>query len=81
MAIDQINSSEVLVNEDGTVNHDFYRRLVEIITIANQNLITGTGNPNGVTSGTLNQTYLDTAAAAGANFYVNTDGGTTWQLV
>lgn len=50
----------------------------------NQNIPTsGTGSPEGVVTAEPFKTYLDTAAAAGSNFYVKKtgSGSTGWQLV
>lgn len=50
----------------------------------NQNIPTsGTGSPEGVVTAEPFKTYLDTAAAAGSNYYVKKtgSGSTGWQLV
>lgn len=39
--------------------------------------LTGTGDPNGVTSGALGQIYTQVVGGA-VTIWVNTDGGTTW---
>ena len=58
---------------------------IEAITRqVNQNItISGTGSPEGVVTAEPFKTYLDTAAAAGSNFYVKKTGAgnTGWQLV
>lgn len=58
---------------------------LEAITLqVNQNIPTsGTGSPEGVVTAEPFKTYLDTAAAAGSNFYVKKTGSgdTGWQLV
>jgi hypothetical protein len=41
-------------------------------------LLTGEGNPNGTTSGTLGQTYLDTLTYL---FYRNINGLITWTVI
>lgn len=50
----------------------------------NQNItISGTGSPEGVVTAQPFKQYIDTAAAAGSNFYVKKTGAgnTGWQLV
>ena len=50
----------------------------------NQNIpISGTGSPEGVVIAEPLKNYLDTAAAAGSNFFVKKtgSGNTGWQLV
>lgn len=58
---------------------------LEAITLqVNQNIpISGTGSPEGVVTAEPFKTYLDTAAAAGSNYYVKKTGSssTGWQLV
>jgi hypothetical protein len=58
---------------------------VEAIALqVNQNIPTsGTGSPEGVVTAEPFKTYLDTAAAAGSNYYVKKtgSGSTGWQLV
>jgi len=58
---------------------------IEAITAQiNQNTPTsGTGSPEGVVIAEPFKTYLDTAAAAGSNYYIKKtgSGNTGWQLV
>jgi len=57
---------------------------LEAITLqVNQNIpLSGTGSPEGVVTAEPFKTFLDTAAAAGSNFYVKKTGAgnTGWQL-
>lgn len=59
--------------------------LIEAIVMqVNQNIpLSGTGSPEGVLVAEPFKTYLDTAAAAGSNFYIKKtgSGNTGWQLV
>ena len=58
---------------------------IEAITRqVNQNIpLSGTGSPEGVLTAEPFKTYLDTAAAAGSNYYVKKTGSgdAGWQLV
>jgi len=58
---------------------------IEAITLqVNQNIIlNGTGSPEGVVTAEPFKTFLDTAAAAGSNYYIKRtgSGNTGWILV
>ena len=80
------NNSVVVIDESG--NAIMTLRMAEFIEAItrqiNQNItISGTGSPEGVVTAEPFKSYLDTAAAAGSNFYVKKTGGgsTGWQLV
>jgi len=84
-AIEQFTAIAVL-NDRGdavmTLRMDEFLRAITLQV--NQNIpISGTGSPEGVVTAEPLKNYLDTAAAAGSNFFVKKTGAgnTGWQLV
>lgn len=84
-AIERFVSISVIDDLGNTVMTLRMAEFVEALTLqVNQNIPTsGTGSPEGVVTAEPFKTYLDTAAAAGSNFYVKKTGSssTGWQLV
>ena len=62
------------ITTEGLPNQEFYQLLEDIVA---QHTINGSGNPNGVVQGNIDQLYRDTTGGPPV-LYVNTDGGTTW---
>jgi hypothetical protein len=72
------------VSEDDTMTLRMAEFLEALTRQVNQNItISGTGSPEGVVTAEPFKTFLDTAAAAGSNYYVKKTGSgdTGWQLV
>lgn len=84
-SIERFTSITVIDDQGNNVMTLRMAEFIEAITAqVNQNItIDGTGSPEGVVTAQPRKTYLDTAAAAGSNFYVKKtgSGNTGWQLV
>lgn len=68
-----LTQQEDIVNE-GKATQELNQLLDQLVANVT---INGSGNPNGVVTGRLDQLYRDTTGGPPA-MYVNTDGGTTW---
>jgi len=84
-AIERFTAISLLDDRDNVIMTLRMAEFLEAITRqVNQNItISGTGSPEGVVTAEPFKTYLDTAAAAGSNFFVKKTGAgnTGWQLV
>lgn len=84
-AIERFASVSVMDDLGNTVMTLRMAEFLEAITLqVNQNIPTsGTGSPEGVVTAEPFKTYLDTAAAAGSNYYIKStgSGSTGWVLV
>ena len=84
-AIERFTAIAVLDDRGDAVMTLRMDEFLRAITLqVNQNItINGTGSPEGVVTAEPFKTYLDTAAAAGSNFFVKKTGAgnTGWQLV
>lgn len=84
-AIERFVSISVMDDLGNTVMTLRMAEFLEAITLqVNQNIpSSGTGSPEGVVTAEPFKTFLDTAAAAGSNFYVKKtgSGSTGWQLI
>ena len=84
-AIERFTSISNIDDRDNSVMTLRMAEFIESLTLqVNQNItISGTGSPEGVVTAQPLKMYLDTAAAAGSNFYIKKTGSdsTGWQLV
>ena len=84
-AIERFTAISLLDDRDNVIMTLRMAEFLEAITRqVNQNItISGTGSPEGVVTAEPFKTYLDTAAAAGSNFFVKKtgSGSTGWQLI
>jgi len=84
-SVERFTAIAVLDDRDNAVMTLRMAEFLEAITLqVNQNIpLSGTGSPEGVVTAEPFKTFLDTAAAAGSNFYVKKTGSgdTGWQLV
>ncbi len=84
-AIERFTAIAVLDDRGDAVMTLRMDEFIRAITLqVNQNTpISGTGSPEGVVTAEPLKNYLDTAAAAGSNFFVKKTGAgnTGWQLV
>ena len=76
----------VLIDDQGDAKMTLrMAEFLEAITLqVNQSIpLSGTGTPEGAVTAEPFRTFLDTAAAAGSNFYIKEtgSGNTGWQLV
>lgn len=84
-AIERFTAISLLDDRENVIMTLRMAEFLEAITLqVNQNIpLSGTGSPEGVVTAEPFKTFLDTAAAAGSNFYVKKTGAgnTGWQLV
>lgn len=85
MAVDNLPESDIerLIQGDAKLKFDFFTFLDNVLEQLNRNEVQfGTGSPETVVKANKGAKYLDTAAAAGSNYYIKTTDNinTGWQL-
>lgn len=66
--------SDPIVDVDGKPVREFYDLIESLVGSVT---ISGTGSPNGVVEGRVDQLYRDTSGAL-PKVYINTNGSTAW---